>query len=635
MAHPSPFNFLSGARVARTSPPAAAALQPAEHAPLVAQPAPEARVHPAARPVGTGLALRARAAPTTEQIFSKESLERILLSMGVKQTHVDIALDRAAQTKESLAQIMRDFGFLTGERVAEAVSLQTGFRYFAAGDVDSIQAEDLQGIHIAEFRRFVPVGRNAAGALLIAVPDADTVNAALNSFYQEAGAEVVVASEHTIQTVYRKFFANTAAAFDWAVREYTEKSQLSRRQDEDDLTLGLIRTIYFALLRHACYSGASDLYLYRSDHVGIVRLKVNGVGQIFRTIDAALYTRLLTKMVQDNTKAEELRIRPKESVVEFSEEDKKQHHDIASRFGFRLELAQSRGVNSAVIRILDKNSAATDLARLPFDEHTRQALAQVSRSANGFFLVTGPTGSGKTTSLYALLKDIDAVERSIQSIENPIEYKHGLWLQFEVRKDASNEGEEYNAWLKALLRNAPDVILVGEVRDREVASICMDAANTGHLVFATLHTNSAVSALARMKALHVDQNLLGSSLLGILAQRLVQLLCEACAVPDESSETRDMLEGAAYLGDAACQPRMAGRGCPSCNFTGFRGRRMVYELLEMTPAVRELVEAGATPTAVARAGLPEGKTMWACGVRLVAAGLTSREELERVANKSV
>ncbi|VTU41550.1 MULTISPECIES: GspE/PulE family protein [unclassified Variovorax] len=658
MAKPSPFDFLSGSRsktsVLSPARPAHAASRPREPEHVV-PPASSREEAPArtvlsAEPVvvntaqvlplpaletGRAVALRPQHAPRTDEIFSKKSLEKILLGMGVKQSHVDIALNRASETKESLAQIMRDFGFLTGERVAEAVSLQTGFEYFGAEKVDDIKAEDLAGLELTDFKKFVPVGRRPDGTLMVAVPDADTVNAALNSFYQESRAEVVVASEHTIQNVYLKFFANTAEAFDLAVKEYTEKSALSRRQDEDDSTLGLIRTIYFSLLRHACYSGASDLYLYQSEHVGIVRLKVNGVGQIFRTIDISMYKRLLTKMVQDNTKAEELRLRPKETVVEFTDEDKKEHHDIASRFGFRLELAQSRGINSAVIRILDKNSAATDLSRLPFDDQTRKALSRVSRTATGFFLVTGPTGSGKTTSLYALLKDIDAVERSIQSIENPIEYKHGLWLQFEVRKDASNEGDEYNVWLKALLRNAPDVILVGEVRDKEVASICMDAANTGHLVFATLHTNSAVSALARLKALQVDSNLLGASLLGILAQRLVQTLCDACAVPDDTVETHELLADASYLGNMAKNPRRAGRGCPHCNFTGFRGRRMVYELLEMSPAVRELVEQGATPTAVARAGLPESKSMWACGLGLVAQGITSREELERVANKSV
>ncbi|MNR71661.1 Type II secretion system protein E [compost metagenome] len=587
---------------------------------------------------GALVPLQRRRESDVTKMFSMKNMEEILLDMGVKASHVQIALRRAEQTKESLAQIMRDFGFLSGEGVAQAVSRQTNFQYFAAEDVDLIRRADFAGLKVgATIARYVPVGRKTDGTLLIAVPDAEVVNQALNAFHGEPRTQIVVASEHTIQMVYRRYFANTEESFDQAVHKYVEASKISRREEEDDTTLGLIREIYFAMLRHACYAGASDLYLYRSEYVGIIRLKVNGVGYIFRTIDPALYTRLLTKMVQDNqVKAEDLRVRPKETVIEFDDQAASEHQDIATRFGFRLELTQSRGVTSAVIRILDKNSAATDMQKLPFDEETREALARITRTSNGFFLVTGPTGSGKTTSLYALLKSIDAVERSVQSIENPIEYKHGLWMQFELRKDATNEGVEYNEWLRALLRNAPDVILIGEVRDKGVANICMDAANTGHLVFATLHTNSAVSALARLKALEIDTTMLSSTLLGILAQRLVQTLCDECAVEDKSSETADLLSGASYLGDALRRPRKAHpNGCENCGFTGYRGRRMVYELLQITPEIRDLVEAGAVPSAIARKGLPAEKSMWACGVRLVAEGVTSLQELRRVANEVV
>lgn len=575
--------------------------------------------------------VQAEAHPVGQDIFASETLRAILKNMGVKPSFADIVIKRSEAYKEPLAQIMRDFGFLSGEGVAEAVSKQTRLRYFRPEEVENIDRASMTNLRMSDFEKYVPVGRNARGMLCVAVPDASVVSDATNAFHHEPH-EIVVASEHTIQAVYRKFFANTDEALNLAIQKYLDAVQKSTKKDEDnEESQGFLRTIYFSLLRHACYSGASDLYLYRSDFVGLVRLKINGVGYIDRTLPKELYERLLNKMVQDNSRAEELRIKPKEAVIEFSEKDRAEYHDIASRFGFRLELTQSRGVNSAVIRILDTNSSATDLNKLSFDAQTKKALRQVTRTATGFFLVTGPTGSGKTTSLYALLKDIDAVSRSIQSIENPIEYKHGLWMQFEMRKDAGNEGDEYNAWLKALLRNAPDVILVGEVRDREVANVCMDAANTGHLVFATLHTNSAVSALARMKALNVDMNMFGSCLLGILAQRLVQTLC-TCAEHDDRPETQETLKEAKYLKGAKLTPKVP-KGCELCEHKGYRGRRMIYELLEMTPAVREAVESGKPPSYVGRIGLPVERSMWACGLRLVAEGVTSLDALEQVANK--
>lgn len=577
------------------------------------------------------VATRPQEARSGSASFKLSDMQDILLEMGVKATHVHVAMRRAEQTGEPLAQIMRDFGFLSGEGVAVAVSRQTRFEYFPAEAVDRIRREDLSDVHLKSFERFVPVGRDEEDRLLIAVPDASVVNEALNSFYAFR-TRIVIASEHTIQTVFRKFFANTEQAFDSAVEQFQRISDGGRRKDEEERSIGLVREVYFALLRHACYAGASDLYLHRSEYVGIVRLKVNGVGQIFRTISLPLYDRILNKLVQDNIKADDLRMRPKEAVVEFSDDDREKHSDLATRFNFRLELTESRGIRSAVIRVLDRNSAATDLEKLGFDDETYKAIARISKTATGFFLVTGPTGSGKTTSLYAILKSIDAVERSVQSLENPVEYEHGLWLQFEPRKDSTNEGEELNEWLKALLRNAPDVILVGEVRDRSVANICLNAANTGHLVFATLHTNDAVMAMARLKSLQIDLDVLGSVLLGILAQRLLRVLCKDCKVPDTSEEVQQAMDEP-YMGNALKKPFKAGTGCANCDFTGYRGRRMVYELLQMTPKVREALEKGEPPSVLAKHGMPESRTMWASGIKLVAGGYTSLEELQRVATR--
>jgi type IV pilus assembly protein PilB len=567
----------------------------------------------------------------TTASFSLEDMKDILLDMGVKASHVHVALRRAAQTGEPLAQIMRDFGFLSGEGVAQAVSRQSKFEYFSNEAVDEIDKSHLKELKLTEFKRFVPVGKDTDGKLLVAVPDVSIVNEALNAFYSHK-TRIVIASEHTIQTVYRKHFANTELAFDQTVAAF-EKASSNRRKEEDEQSIGLVREVYFAMLRHACYSGASDLYLHRSEYIGIVRLKVNGVGQIFRTIPISLYDRVLNKLVQDNTKADDLRKSPKEAIVEFSDEDRETHSDLATRFNFRLELTESRAIRSAVIRILDRNSAATDLDKLGFDDETYKAINRISKTATGFFLVTGPTGSGKTTSLYAILKSIDAVERSVQSIEKPIEYEHGLWLQFEPRKDSTDEGEEMNEWLKALLRNAPDVILVGEVRDRSVANICLNAANTGHLVFATLHTNDAVMAVARLKSLQIDLDVLGSVLLGILAQRLLRLLCKQCKLPDASKETEDQLGQEKYLATVMKKTFKSGAGCENCDFTGYRGRRMIYELLQMTPSVREALEQGGTPSVIASRGMREDRSMWAHGMYLVADGLTSLDELQRVATR--
>jgi type II secretory ATPase GspE/PulE/Tfp pilus assembly ATPase PilB-like protein len=560
-----------------------------------------------------------------------ESIQEILIKMGVKPSHVRIAMQRAQLTAEPLSRVMRDFGFLSGEQVAEALSLQLGLPYFSIDKVDRIDPADLKGLEVKTFRQFVPIGRTKDGVLVIAVPDAAMINDAKNTYFPQP-VHFVLASEHTIQVVYRHYFANTEKAVDKALQEFADAAANARKGDQEDS--GLLRKVFIALLRHACYSGASDLYLYKSEKAGLIKLKVNGVGTIFRVIDGDLFDRLLNKLVQENIKGEDLTREPREATISFTDQDAIQHEDIVTRFGFRLELTESRRVRNAVIRILDKQSNATELDRLGFDPTTYQAIKRVSNTSTGLFLVTGPTGSGKTTTLYAVLKHIDPVERSIQSIENPIEYRHGLWQQYELRKDAANEGEEFNNWLKALLRNAPDVILVGEVRDSRVAQILLDAANTGHLAFATLHTNNAAMALARLKALQVDMNTLASVLVGILAQRLVRLLCPKCSKDDLSDETDHMLR-VPYLTDDDKLPRAVGDGCEYCDFTGYRGRRMIYEVLEVSAEVQKLIEEDATPSTIARSGIKPERTMWACGLRLVAEGATSLDELRRVAKQDV
>lgn len=565
--------------------------------------------------------------------FDADAMQSILLEMGVKPTHVRIALERAQLTGEPLSIIMRDFGFLSGEQVAQAISRQTGLKYFGADEVDQIDPADLKDIELPKYRRFVPVGRDG-DTLIVAVPDASVVNEAKNQFYPQP-TSVVVASEHVVQALYRKYFAKTDIAFDTAIEEFRKSVSGARRGDEEDA--GLVRRVFMALLRHACFSGASDLYLYKSERTGLIKLKINGVGQMFRIIEGTLFDRLLNKLVTENkVKVEDLRREPREAIISFDEETAKANEDIAGRFGFRLELSESRGEREAVVRILDKQSPATDLDRLGFDSETLASVKRIAQTATGLFLVTGPTGSGKTTTLYAVLKGIDPVERSVQSIENPIEYRHGLWQQHELSKSSENssEGDEYNKWLKALLRNAPDVILVGEVRDKGVAQILLDAANTGHLAFSTLHTNNAAMALARLRALNVDMNTLASVLLGILAQRLVRVLCPRCRQVDDSEETATLLK-ADYLEGRSHAPHKAGEGCEYCDYTGYRGRRMVYELLEVNHELQELIEAGATPSAIARKGIKADRTMWACGLRLVADGVTSLEELRRVAKADI
>src|SRR5574343_1582631 len=248
----------------------------------------------------------------------------------------------------------------------------------------------------------------------------------------------------------------------------------------------------------------------------------------------------------------------------------------------------------------------------------------------GLFLVTGPTGSGKSTTLYGALKLIDPVSRWVQTIENPIEYSHGLWMQYQVPRSAADEGAGAASILKGLLRNAPDVSLLGEVRDAEIGRLLLELANTGHLAKSTLHANSAADAITRLKLFGLDMPGLASVLLGILAQRLIRCLCPKCKVPEDRAEVLGQM-AMDWIRPMQPTPYQASHGgCPFCNYTGYHGRHMVYELLDVNANVVKAIEDDRPPNTIAQAGIEPNGNLRANAMRLVARGLTSMDVVNQL-----
>lgn len=553
-------------------------------------------------------------------------MQKVLLDMGVKPSHVKVAIERAEMTGETLPAIMRDFGFMGPEEVAEAVGLQFGMDYFPPTRLAELDPAEMQKTPMPTFRPYAPAGFDPDGKLRVLVADEKGINDANNDFL-DYRKRLLAASEQSIQTVFRRYYAKTAEEYDAEASEFL--SVLNSRTREEDP--GMLRNLFGRLLRHACYIGASDIYLSKSQAVGVAKMKVNGSGQIFRTMPFEMYDRLINLLIQETgTKIEDLRREPREAYFSFNTEDfRRKFSDIADRYGFRVELAESRNGNrTTVIRVQDGQSSLVRLDNLGFENETRKRLLRWTSVSTGLIVVTGPTGSGKTTTLYALLGAIDPVERSVQSIENPIEVPKGLWQQYQPVTEPGQEAEGAKKYLKAMLRQAPDVILMGETRDAESAAVLLDAAHTGHLAVSTLHTNSAVKALIRLRLLGIDGESLSAALQGILAQRLVRKLCPHCAEEDTREDTAEALNKAAYL-SGEFKPRKQGPGCPHCSFTGFKGRSMVYETLDVTPSVRRLLEREAPLTEIMGAAFAPGTTMWGCGLRMVAVGDVSMEELRR------
>jgi general secretion pathway protein E len=283
---------------------------------------------------------------------------------------------------------------------------------------------------------------------------------------------------------------------------------------------------------------------------------------------------------------------------------------------------------SVVLRLLESGGRRADIDELGLAEDTCEALMRFARRPHGVLLVTGPTGSGKTTTLYALTEKMRTGREKIVSVEDPVEYELPGVTQVPVQTKA---GLTFARALRSILRQDPDVLLVGEMRDPETAEICTQAALTGHLVLSTLHTNDAPSALVRLLDLGVADYLVASTVEQVLAQRLVRKVCEECREPmaADAAARREM-----EADDVAIDTLWRGRGCPRCRGTGYRGRTGIYELLVVDDAIRAEFLARRESGAIRRVAVEHGRmrSLRLDGWRQVAAGVTTPDEVLRVTN---
>ncbi len=374
------------------------------------------------------------------------------------------------------------------------------------------------------------------------------------------------------------------------------------------------------LLTQALRQGASDIHIEPYESRSVVRFRLDGtlqnVVEPHRALHAAMLSRI--KVMADLDIAEK-RL-PQDGRISLR---------LAGRqVDVRVATLPTGYGERAVLRLLDKEGGKLELPNLGMDPTALASIDELIHQPHGIVLVTGPTGSGKTTTLYAALSRIDALGLNIMTVEDPIEYELDGVSQTHVN---SKIGMTFARALRSILRHDPDVIMIGEIRDLETAQIAVQASLTGHLVLATLHTNDAVSATTRLVDMGVEPYLLSSSLLGVLAQRLVRKLCPACRRTFEPT-TVDLKElGEHYSGEALFGPT----GCPSCHSTGYVGRTGIYELLRIDAEAKRLIHAADTEQQLRAHAIAQGmRTLRQDGLRWVLSGVTSLEEVVRVTRES-
>ena len=396
------------------------------------------------------------------------------------------------------------------------------------------------------------------------------------------------------------------------------RQEISRASTDDGgQSSGILRLIE-TILKTAISSRASDIHIESSEKNCIVRCRIDGMLAEIFVFDKDIYPPLVSrlKMLSNLDIAEHRKPQDGRFSVQVLGRD----------YDFRISTLPVIHGESVVMRILDKTKAIIKLSELGMLEDNLAKFSRLTRTPYGVLLVTGPTGSGKTTTLYAALNDIKSVEKKMITVEDPVEYQMDMIQQVNVNVKA---GLTFASSLRSILRQDPDVIMIGEIRDQETLRIAIQAALTGHLVFSTLHTNDAISAVARVVEMGIEPYLVSGSLIGVEAQRLVRKLCPHCK--QKITLTPMQLDHIIHLipDDFTFYAPV---GCEKCSQTGYLGREMISEILPISDKISSLIAKNATKEELTSTALAEGfKDFFTDGIRRAAMGITSIPEVYRVA----
>jgi type II secretion system protein E len=491
----------------------------------------------------------------------------------------------------------------------------------------------IKQISAADARRFkvIPVAFGESG-LVVAVSDPldiDTIDSL--GFLLQRELELVCSSPEKIREALIKYYGTADEAADIIQEKIGDDVDLGLEigdgaaiSDVDETDAPIIRMVSM-LIVEAHRGGASDIHLEPLDKKFRVRFRIDGVLQEMhappKRLQSAIISRL--KIMTGSMSIAEKRL-PQDGRIQVK--IKKKPVDL------RVSTIPTNHGESIVIRILDKASLMLGLPELGFFSDDQETFARLIQLPDGILLVTGPTGSGKTSTLYACLNYINKPDRKIITVEEPVEYQMTGINQVQVNSEI---GMTFPAALRSILRQAPNVIMIGEIRDLETASIATNASLTGHLVFSTLHTNDAPSAIARLIDIGVQPFLVASSLRAIMAQRLVRRICPNCREPAEltESEMRALRIEPGQLLDAQV---MRGKGCEECRGTGFKGRMGIFEIFVLDDEARHMInKRSSTLNLRQRARALGMRTLREDGIRKVLAGLTTADEVISITLRDV
>src|SRR5258705_5137584 len=565
--------------------------------------------------------------PQTRRLGDLLVAERLITDAQLKQ-----ALAEQKGKTEKLGSILARLGFITEEQLIGFLSRQYGIPSITLTNID-VDAETLRLVPAPIARKYevLPVKR-IGGTLTLAMADPTNVFALDDiAFMTSLQILPVVAPQATIRKAIEKHYENGQASINEMLTEITADANVEVLEGDSEGAgvdvfelkesadeAPVVKLVNMVLV-DAIRKGASDLHWEPYEKVFRVRFRIDGVLHEMLSPPKRLEPAIISRLkIMSNLDISERRL-PQDGRIKL--------RYGAREIDFRVSVLPTIFGEKAVLRVLDKELLQLDLTKLGFDSWKPQKFNHAIHQPYGMVLITGPTGSGKTTTLYSAIATINSPEHNIMTAEDPVEYNLKGVNQVQVNDGI---GRTFAPVLRSFLRQDPDVILVGETRDLETAQISIRAALPGHLVFTTVHTNDCPSTVARLVDMGVQPFLLSSALQLILAQRLGRKICTECKEGVEGHE--DQLVPLGHVSRGLGKVTFyKGRGCQTCNFTGMKGRVAIYEVMPITETLRDLVLKDASTAELREAAQREGmKTLRQAGLQKVLEGTTTAAEVLRV-----
>lgn len=548
----------------------------------------------------------------------------ILLEMNeITQEQLKDTLNSQYTSGKKLGELLVEKGYITEYKIMVALSQQFGLEIVNLDNyIINIDATKAISEKLAKRTNSIPL-KVWNDKMLVAVNDPLNIFD-IEDIEMESGkkAEIVLATRAQIQNAIEKYMGRRSA--EKAVEDFNKENiinpDIEMLDEELDLNVNnspVVRLIN-SLIRQSLKMGASDIHIEPYENRIRVRVRVDGDLQEILTpskhSESAIVTRV--KIIAGMNIAEK-RL-PQDGRIEMKIDD--------SVIDLRISVLPTVYGEKIVMRLLDRGNFLKSKKELGFTEANMEIFDSILEAPNGVILVTGPTGSGKTTTLYAALNELNRIDKNIITVEDPVEYKIEGINQVQVN---TKSGMLFATGLRSILRQDPDIIMVGEIRDEETAEIAVRAAITGHVVLSTIHTNDAPSTIMRLQDMGIKPFLLAASLRGIIAQRLVKKICSNCKTSYEASEyEKELLE---IDGDTILY---RGKGCPKCYNTGYSGRIAIHEILKVNKDVRESITSGKSIDEITRVAEKGGmKTLKDNCKELVLSGVTTVEEYSQVVYK--